>query len=564
MKNYSIFILAIVVLAVLAVPVAANGPDYGTTQKNGTWAFDDFTTTNLMYDQGMDNVTNVELQYLKLNWNYTVMRNPYTLSYPAVMWQNLTGYNAIPPLSEAKIKYTTGGTHWATVKWQAYKQEYLGDGYTKVNLFGQFEYVDFAYLQAVGADVLSTGYTVMYNNISAIGTGPYGTMKVHLVTTPIYCDGIGFGISGLGDIGEPYMVDSHTVFGTYVTHFKNEWGISNYAPDWSKSIMVLRNLGDFTDVSRLQVWNETKIEYDSGPTGDNQSMWFTATLGRFILNSTLLGKEYTIFDDNTTGFAPPPPGSTTYWIYTFDETTGNFLANTNVRLVNLTAGTAYNLQTNTYGMLRVSGVSGDAHTSYGYKTNYLASDWSNQTVSADQAAVQLMLWPLGVPPGGNCTVYFKVYDGTTSPYQPISGATVRISDGSVLLTDSAGTAQKIVLDWGNYTYTVEKTGFTGITRDLKPEGSTTYIQTIYLSKPGAIAPAPGIYDMNTEIGKLVDWIASTIFTLGVLIWCTLIFTVIGMFMLALRSIGGGSGTLFRTGLFPKNLFGRGGGGRGGR
>lgn len=374
------------------------------------------------------------------------------------------------------------------------------------------------------------------------------------------------------------------IYGHYVD-YTDTWKlqyITVQKTDVSSYLDLIRNVDGVLYNSRVMVnetYNGANVTiYDEWNTIDTRISSINHDRDIYIIAWDPKLRMYSATFNLSSGYVPPPPLGYKYWIYTFDETTGNFLANTSVRLVNLTSGTAYNLLTNGYGMLRVSGIPGEFHTSRGSKTNYISSDWSNQTVSGDTAAVQLMLWPIGVPPAGNCTVYWKVYDGTTSPYQPISGATIRISDGSVLITDSAGTAQKNLLAWGNYTYSVEKTGFSGITRDLQPEGSTTFTQTIYLSKPAGVTPAPvqcistdqcntGYiceknvcihYDMNTEIGKLVDWIASTILTLGVLIWLTLTFTVIGMFMLALRSLGGGSGTLFQTGLFPKNLFGRGG------
>jgi hypothetical protein len=169
----------------------------------------------------------------------------------------------------------------------------------------------------------------------------------------------------------------------------------------------------------------------------------------------------------------------------------------------------------------------------------------------------------------NGTLTFFVHDASDYPLA-IPGATVILNTGQVATTNLAGTAvfNLLILN-ETYNYSVKKPAYFPVDGDVIISTSGIYVEVELTQgiQPTATltllttTPAPGIHDMNAEIRNITNMIAGDIFAMGALIWYTIFFTVIGMFFLAVRSIGG-SGN-FPKSLFPKLMWRGGKRGRGG-
>jgi hypothetical protein len=186
---------------------------------------------------------------------------------------------------------------------------------------------------------------------------------------------------------------------------------------------------------------------------------------------------------------------------------------------------------------------GDTYAFNATKTGYTGYDADPpEGIVLDECPDRIIYTYLSGPPSvaGNSTVHFFV---TNPDALAIDNAQVCLDNGMCQATNLAGTATFPLLIIGqDYNHTVTKSNYYGVHGAFTGAAEPQIINVILtqgVQPTATVTSTPGSTNINDEIQKLVDTIATQIYAMGILLWYTAFFTVIGMFFLAIRSIGGG-------------------------
>lgn len=363
----------------------------------------------------------------------------------------------------------------------------------------------------VSNDYKFTAYKAGYNSRIGLDLGPYGTL------------------------GGTYVLLMDPLGNTTVTTYNLTLDRSQISIGESVSGLLNSSTGNFDSVKSVRYYYQSLSDVPGSSVTDLYETGSTSKTLNYVKNGT----TWMGWDDDTGSFSnnigaafptpvtiiPSDTGNLTVgcfvydlygdysnpqarlnvtstgnqqnvYIYTQDSFTGNFVAPSNIQIKNLITGTWYNTTTNT-GSINVKYAAGTTLLMSATATGWTGPAITREVLDGQGSAIFYVI-PM-YPYASSNTSWTQLYVSVmaNSNYQPITGASVRISNVSYLTgspfdqygtTSASGIASFNVTNGTLYYITATKTGYQTGQKATVASGATTQT-AIQLTLVGATPTA---------------------------------------------------------------------------
>lgn len=306
MKNKMKLFLISLFLFVLILPVMAFGPDYGDAYKEGYT----YQATTIGLDYKPAPIAGKFAPWSMYLWD--IRYNGTSKPYPNILWVydalmiNSTGagsLSALPPVLESKVKYYNGENLGFIVKYKFIKYMDRPDlGGIQGMLYGNFEYVDYVYLNSLTSETIFIP-TVLYDNITCYPsyTGCQGAEQGFFygneISTNQTAQGTGFAIQKHSSNEVMFSVTGRYFYSSFAK-WKTLYQVWNNIADFSKLLIVNRTT-EYTQLTKVKLYQDNNISWETTYDTTNITIFLAESPGKFVVNATGWNEQI-IFDDSST------------------------------------------------------------------------------------------------------------------------------------------------------------------------------------------------------------------------------------------------------------------------